>query len=388
MSSMKTDENRSQTLMFFWVAQSYEARWAESPEEVPIYDVSRGFPLSAGADLVHKKALADPNDINELRPLLRGDARYSHLIDTWEPNPPPTEGYPRLVREDVARHVWGTSCTDADVVGDVNKLARHISAWLAGKPVEVLKREILELNAKYGAPYSAEDNTLEAWLKLAVETKVHIAAMRELRSSYKEMCTWLETEYENLANKQVFDERGFELATEKAELSPRGPRGIVQPANPFAHMIADFDNPLDSWELNVLGKLADAARNANGSIKVLRVSLADAFKAFANSNVTIAEVVRSRGATWLPEKDDYRDEAHKFRLRVEDYLIGSKNVTVTVQSNGILCYEPIVFFLRRELAKKWRHGAEVRLCKKCGLPFPPSRSNIKYCNAHAYVSSR
>src|SRR5690554_1944239 len=86
----------SQSVSFLWLTETrYPVAWAHNPEEVPPWDPSRGFPF-------HKPVvptnLPRGNELEVLRNLLKDNE--------WEPKPPPTDGYPRLVRVDLTRPAY------------------------------------------------------------------------------------------------------------------------------------------------------------------------------------------------------------------------------------------------------------------------------------------
>ena len=320
-----------------WGAKGYEAIWVETPEDVPPWDPSRGFPLEVGANVVHgavqKKALKDLTGIEELRFLLKYDSRYGRHAATWEPDPAPAECYPRLVRKDVARFANLYNRTQEDVTRDLHSLVKHVLELREGKPIDVLKSKILELNAKYGAPYSPRDNSLEAWLKLAIEVDVHLKAMARLKgSNFPATYDWLKDARKNLGKKRDFDQIGYARATEEVK---RNAERVAQPVNPHSYMFKSL-NALEEWKFWVLDGLLSVARKAGGS--------AEAFRNLASANI-----------------------------------YGSCRATATMQQGQVIHEAPLYFFVHTKLAEKWRNDANVRLCQWCSEPIPNARKQTKWC---------
>ena len=157
-------QKRQKPLDFWWSAGPYNAKWAYTPEEVPIWDTSRGFPLSEPDDTL--KPLTD--DLEVLRVLLDDE--------TWEPAPAPKDGYPRLVRANYTEPVYVRSCGHVDILNRLMRLLRKepLDKWAMG--------EILALNAEVG-PVKRQgriDNTLESWLNLARVVQAHMRARNAL----------------------------------------------------------------------------------------------------------------------------------------------------------------------------------------------------------------
>ncbi len=271
-------KNNAQTISFFWSPFGYKARWADSPEDVPIWDLSRGFPLSVGMDSAPATALKVGDQLELLRTLLHhGHVAYKDSAATWEPLPPPAKGYPRLVR-DTDKKVTGFFRTTEDVIGDIGTLAKYILAWRADDPVEILKRKILELNEKYGAPYGVKENarthnTLEAWLCLAVIVNVHLRAMHEFKVlGYELMVNGLESRRASLESQRVFDEKAYRRANEAVEYTTPGKPFAVW--SPDAFMIRDLDK-VGRIELLSTKNLLRAAQNARGDARAFRANTAD-----------------------------------------------------------------------------------------------------------------
>ena len=336
---MNRVKHNAQTISFFWAPFGYKARWADAPEEVPIWDLSRGFPLSVGMDSAPSAAVKASNQLELLRALLRhGHVDYKDSAATWEPLPPPAEGYPRLVR-DTDKMVLGYFRTTEDVIGDIGTLAKDIPAWRAGDPVKVLKRKVLELNEKYGAPYGVDENgrihnTLEAWLRLVVMVSVHTQAMHEFKVlGYELMLNGLESKRASLESQRVFDEEAYRRANEAIEYTTPGKPFSVW--SPEAFMLRNLDE-VERIELLSTENLLRAAQDA-------------------------------------------QEDAEAFRKRVADELYKTFNVNVTLDPEGVIIRESLHFWACHKLSQMWLHGAEVRACAACGQLFVPKRGNTIYC---------
>lgn len=348
---MNRVENDAQKISFLWIPLGYVAKWAESPDEVPPWDISRDFPLVSGLDQLHPfdylgrpgRFSADPEDLEVLRALIRGHVDYSHRAETWEPLSPPAEGYPRLVRADIEHCVVPRNRTNEDVIGDLAPLAKHILAWRSGKPVKALKRRLIELNAKYGAPHGWKGNlnTLEVWLQLAAEVEVHLRAMHEFKTlGYELMLEELKHEYANLERQRVPNK----AARARALAEARRKHGTLVVIDPFAHMIADLDR-VDWFKQSSIRTLLIAAQEAEG-------------------------------------------DARLFRKRVADRLYNTISLEVTLSPWGITTHESLSFWAFHKLSQMWRHGVEVKTCEVCGSFFPPTRRDARYCRRGSCADKR
>lgn len=148
-------------------------RWAHSPEEVPAWDVTRGFPLREPMAAID---FSDGAELAVMRELLSDPA--------WTPAPPPISGYPRLVREGMREpaRTYGYGHEGAAVIAALQSIARHFeldeTPPFSGKRLE---NEVLAVANKYGAPMKPEDNTLSEWVRLAVWVAAHLESMQVLQ---------------------------------------------------------------------------------------------------------------------------------------------------------------------------------------------------------------
>ena len=85
LTAMSKAQNDAQTVSFFWAPYSYKVRWVETPEDVPVWDVSRGFPLTVGMDSGSVDKVSSQLEL--LRKLLKlGHVAYKDTAATWEPS--------------------------------------------------------------------------------------------------------------------------------------------------------------------------------------------------------------------------------------------------------------------------------------------------------------
>lgn len=144
------------SISFFWCSPNYPVKWIDTPDEVPVWDTSRGYPRWEEI----------PGDLSEVR----------------SAKAPPVEGYPRLVRVPGIKKGSedGRTHENDDVLNLLCALYPDACRWREGKSVKKLKSDILELAEWYGAPYSDEDNTLEVWLMLIASTQTSLDVLRIL----------------------------------------------------------------------------------------------------------------------------------------------------------------------------------------------------------------
>lgn len=190
---MSNQKKRKKPLDFDWLSKPYEAVWARTPDEVPVWDASRGFPIDEPKLEVTESYVMDM--VAVLNELIRRGIRdsISHvdflgliLGDlSWRPLPPPTEGYPRLVRANYIVPVKTRVCNDTEVINAFVRLLRD-----EPKPPSLwVMKDIAELNAQVGPVDVYRENTLESWLIFAKHVKAHLKVRRSLElGGYEAMC--------------------------------------------------------------------------------------------------------------------------------------------------------------------------------------------------------
>ena len=177
MTYMSGRKKRQKALPFLWTGHPYQAVWAHSPEEVPIWDTSRGFPRDT--PLMPFTVTRPASDLEVLRALLDDDS--------WVPSAPPEVGYPRLVRanytdpalpcgRDQTEKIQASKHAEADILNRLVRLLRKDS------PDKWTMNAVLELHAAVGPVNRGGkgDTSLESWLNLARLVKAHMTARNVL----------------------------------------------------------------------------------------------------------------------------------------------------------------------------------------------------------------
>jgi hypothetical protein len=182
---MSKSKNVSKIVSFVYLAAAYPQRWAQTPDEVPVWDVSRGFPETRGGRQV-ADGLAPV-------PFVLGD-------EVVQPDPPPREGYPRLVRASLeAPRV--RNCVHESVVNALSGLAKHA---LQSPPRKSLLADIKRVAEQYGVPHGPQSNTLSAWVQLALIADAQVRAKAELdRDGFEMLALFLEHEHQPWGGRRV-----------------------------------------------------------------------------------------------------------------------------------------------------------------------------------------
>jgi hypothetical protein len=161
-------ESVTKSVTFHWIHWKYPVALANEPSDVPAWDPCRGFPLNEPGPLRHE---ATPT------PSLK--ALKSWIGKDWEPLPPPTEGYPRIIRAKVLPLSVQYVSPDVDLVTPLSQLARHVEA--DSLPGKRYLRELLKLAGEYGPVRGPEQNTAREWAQLALEVSVYVEALGVLQ---------------------------------------------------------------------------------------------------------------------------------------------------------------------------------------------------------------
>lgn len=320
-------ENPAKTISFTWAPLVYPVRWAETPEEVPEWDVSRGCPW------------------HEWRPHERPPPPgiKPSPYPNWEVRPPPESGYPRLVRQSLKDQVRPRSRTRHDIISELAPLYRYVEAWRCGKPVKVLKKKVLTLAGVYGAPDSDyEDTTLEAWLKVIAYVHTHVSALRDLQvNGYELTAPKLLKQKAELDAKKYRDTDAEHQRPPPNDVGPNGEKLITV----TAPIYRNERDAIQESEHFALLQLCGAVKDADA--KPAR---------YPESNSTTA-----------------------FRLAVAKSLYNTgfgasigrgKNEYVTFSGFGVLVRCSVRRWVKYKLAEMWRLGAEVKTCPVCNTSRP------------------
>lgn len=312
----------------------YTVKWAESEEEVPEWDITRGCPLWAYFDEARQKQTWGPK----------------YVPPTWEVTPAPKTGYPRLVRASFYNYIGGGEQRN----GKNYPLLNDLSALHRYAKVGHLKNRVAKLSAIYGEA-SGEGNTLDEWLKLAARVHLHRRLKRELKVGGLEALgtEWLMT-HTALVERQTVDE---EETTRCQRLARE-----MKPVNGL-HSIAGtaIISDLNSIEERILTEL----KTIGSWIETAERSEAKTAKATSNEiRLTIANGLYDHFGIGL-------------------YLSPK---TVLLQHWGMRVHCRVNVWLTYALSEMWRHDLEVKLCPVCGTLFTPTQGNNKYCEPRGYCA--
>lgn len=177
---MHKRQTRKKPLVLIRETMTYGVSWVFKREDVPIFDPSRGFPLSEPplplevSDLEAEALTA----LQGVDPLVRGsternlDAMRRVLDDPhWRPSGTPESGFPWMVRKDLtpAMGVLQTS-GDRPFLNNLAALTRW--GYTGGRADKRLLKEVEALHAQAG-PVLERQNTLPAWYALAWVVQAH-----------------------------------------------------------------------------------------------------------------------------------------------------------------------------------------------------------------------
>ena len=344
---MNRERSFGESIGFFWAPTAYPVLWADSPDEVPPWDVSRDFPKEVGAGYKGRPQPEDPYKVEELRLYLCDHVDYKNHTETWEPTPAPKSGYPRLVRASVKMMPLDQGYhQNDDVIGALAPLAKYIQPWRENKPVKVLKKKILELANLYGPPGEANQNTLEAWLGLITFVDVHLSTLLDFKLNGLEMMLGkLRDKCDELENLKVVDEdatrRARKHAERKRDLSKypfsAAPIIMLKDLDPIQHLEFGYTKELlSSYKLTATGK---------HSAQSYRTEVAD--NLFNLFNLLIEQ----------------RDWDHQVKFAPW----------------GTILKCPLKSWVVFKMSKLWRDEKPVKVCPVCGTLFLNTHANQKYC---------
>lgn len=350
---MNSPESVTKPITFQWMPTPYPVKWADSSEEVPEWDVSRGFPLSVGMHSALGAAAEANNELEVLRLLLRnGHVGYKDSASTWEPLPSPDKDYPRLVRASLNVHTYGEQRHEYPVLTDLARLHRYIPAWRQGKDTAVLRREVLRLSSLYGMA-SREGNTLTAWLKLSAEVVLHKRLYRALSTGgFEGLDGEWSTAYTSLTDREEVDAEEYKRRRRKADEAPRDPRRPFLSAVAATPILSNLD-AIERHELSYLQGVSSwvGKENTKSAVKqALSYGLYDAF-----------------GMT--------------FHVR------GDESTKLLHQHWGVRAYCDLSIWVNFALSEMWRGNKSMQQCEGCGTLYVPVRSGTKYCRRTCAVKA-
>lgn len=336
----------------------YPVRWAESPDEVPNFDPSCGMPL----------------DIFEF------DLDKSHKLTEA-----PRLGYPRLVRalpidpfddalwqienegvleedlvteEEFLKGVNNSpfDLAHEDVIGDVVSFAKD--AWLTDREPIRFKNVILKLAQKYGPPYRHDENTLQAWKRLAIEVRTEVQLYRDLKDFGYEIVTAAMVERVNELAQEILGE-SFDNSHQARSPFPRGSvrGGIHLDAVSLTHNYCGDPNDLRYVELQKLIQLWVWTYRTDDLAQSNNLNEAAIFRR------TVAE-------------ERFNDFGRAVSTSHETHM--RPNVVFTARGVEVDCV--LATWLDYKLSEMWRANRDVGVCPVCGTLFLQTRTNRKYCS--------
>jgi hypothetical protein len=144
------DESVTQNVTFAWWSERWQSSWADSPDEVPEWDVSR-----VGSGTARKWARIFTHDQNLIW------AEYRDYVEAEVRSPPPEnpDNYPRLVirpDENLKAGIYATP-PEGDVLTELLQVREFIESADSMKPGSQTRTLILELANRWG-PYALSAN--------------------------------------------------------------------------------------------------------------------------------------------------------------------------------------------------------------------------------------
>ena len=305
----------TKTISFRWKPSVYKLRWAEVPDDVPVWDAPRGGDSESG---------------------VRGHPSTYEMLE---------HSFPRLVRTSLEKEPasYPRDLAGEDVINDVGQLASE--EWLAGRQPKRLKNKVRHLSEKYGAPYRFEDNTVDAWMVLAVRVRTQLAALQKLQQQGADTAVfWLRRSAIDSEN-HMTRLKAWLADQEKPTLKFADYREAMNGA-------LNMRSKLASTKIETLAALTDGADRLNLSgehgVEQFKKLVFDKNRAAFNSALT-----RS--------------------------LTTSSNAYFPLEPEGIALSCALGVWLEYKLSELWRSDLEVLNCPVCGTLFVPTRSNMKYC---------
>lgn len=312
----------AESINFSWKSIRFRTgslRWADSPEEVPLSDVTRGYPLTQ----------------NPLWAVPLWENRHKAVRAA------PKIGYPRIVRWDLFEPGQILQQDAPNILSEVRSVEKYIFSGRQ-KNTSARKRDlILALAEKYGPPYHEDKNTLEAWLGLGAKINWHFWAHRILQTD-----GWLALEGEVLSTLQKYGLDGeFEPDFTKRHLSARNE--VLQ--------YRKVHKSLLQYEIEKLSML---------------LLLKQAFHILADTKM------------W-GDSEEFRHTMAKLVSPhiTKDIQSGKRSTRSYLELSygrlSITC--PVGVWTEFKLAEVWRNNLLLKVCVNCGRPFLPQRKHAIYC---------
>ena len=310
------------TKIVTWKPYRYAVRWAHVPEDVPEWDISRGF---------HPKDYVERMGLKHLG-ITDAEAFVDDISQKFEQRDvldAPNSGYPRVV---AAKSILEPDqepkvrCVEA-----IAKLTKHFD------DEQKLKHHILEIASVYG-PLETEGrpNNLIAWREAAKHAKFYLT-----------LAEWVRQEIKKPEAERSSAKRLLELARLPSHL--RGGTGYRYAAADFALLII----PMKFGDDDVVNDLFPGEKKTINRYKKLASGTLD----FPNTAASL------------------QSEFHGlFQREFEG------DVQLKLKDGKLIYRQGCKVQMYCELAEAFSNNVELRACKTCGATFFPRNKKQEYCD--------
>lgn len=338
--------SKSVTKSVTWTSELVPYAWAYKPEDVPIWDASRGYPAGQTPYFaIHENIDWEDEDI--VLPILRKKLKDS----TWKPTDPPSgwDAYPRLVKLDPTNP--GVSYYHGEGKDVINEMAEISGQAYIKGDFRLLNNDpatmdkILRLQHKYGHFQDIHDNakhaTLALWVQMSLTINAHLEAMNILNDlGSKEM----------LKHIRILHHQWRAFFITQFDLNSDNQSRTTYTANP--------EIGLPSFELNPHWGIAEVS-----------------------PWLIMLHVLKDKSETDLTA-----------RIALADQLIKmvhwrSKTYIEVTPDGGLLhrYYVPMGTWLFYRLSLAWLGASGVKRCDVCNGLFIPKKQDAKTCSPRCRV---
>jgi hypothetical protein len=331
-----------------WAPVRIPLAWADSPEDVPAWDISRGVPVELYAEVGdnvpnvmgefplserHTRERFWLEDAHEIRLRPRAAPEPIYAASAFEQSDYSRPSYPRLVcTEPYTLDRFDTPDTP------VSQVTSRLTNYMGDLPrfkVEALKVALAysllsDIHDYQEVENSVVGDTLANWVSFAVFVRTHLTLARVLAEEQKRDGVWHSTN-------GVLDEVWLNL--------PQAVRSAT-----VKRELESAQAILDGYEI----------RFANMSVEQARMFT----KAGGLPHTVVRDAKEASG----------RMHSHlwrSFAARTNLTYLGTKNLHVV---NGCRIWALY------ELSLAYERALELRTCPGCGTPFLPRRRNARYCD--------
>lgn len=225
----------------FWLPELITSQWANKPEEVPIWDSSRGYPANNPPYFARDLDI-DWSEEKSVVKILRKQLKN----DTWQPTSPPVgkNAYPRLVKANPCEVGGEYSRDNSSFLSEFAALTGEIFARGEYNSIgKVTQNQVFNLHLKYGHLRSIleEPNhaTLENWTYTSHWVNAHLEAMNVLKDEdFNSLRQHIKVKHQEW-NKY------FDIDLRRVKGRPRDPTGVSDLI--ITHGEAEFYKPQSPW---------------------------------------------------------------------------------------------------------------------------------------------